>query len=143
VIVAAGVLRAIFSSPPSEEEARLAQEALEPAPRAAATLTVVKSPRKPEPPAAHSGFAVLEAVPRTEALRAPPQTIADMMAMAEPLPAPSAETKAASPRLAKEPVAPKPAAKATAAKAKPKRKVAAREPDPVPWWQQWSWIRVR
>jgi hypothetical protein len=71
-------------------------------------------------------------------LRAPPQTIADMMAMAEPLPSPSAETEAAPPRLAEEPVAPK-----RAAKAKPKRKVAARESNPVPWWQQWSWIRVR
>jgi hypothetical protein len=51
--------------------------------------------------------------------------------------------------LADEPIAPKPAAKAkaaapkAAAKAKPKRKVAAREPEPVPWWQEWSWIKVR
>ena len=138
LIVAAGVLRAIFSSPPSEEEVRVAQEAAEPASPAKTTLTVVKSARKAEPPASHSGFAVLEAAPRTEALRAPPQTIADMLAMTEPLPSPSAETDAAPSRLAEEPVAPKPAAKA-----KPKRKVAARESDPVPWWQQWSWIRVR
>jgi hypothetical protein len=138
LIVAAGVLRAIFSSPPSEEEVRVAQEAAEPASPAKATLTVVKSARKAEPPASHSGFAVLQAAPRTEALRAPPQTIADMMAMTEPLPSPSAETEVAPPRLAEEPVAPK-----RAAKAKPKGKVAARESDPVPWWQQWSWIRVR
>jgi hypothetical protein len=138
LIVSAGVLRAIFSSPPSEEEVRVAQEAAEPASPAKATLTVAKSARKAERPASHSGFAVVEAAPRTEVLRAPPQTIADMMAMAEPLPSPSAETEAAPPRLAEEPVAPK-----RAAKAKPKRKVAARESNPVPWWQQWSWIRVR
>jgi hypothetical protein len=52
LIVAAGVLRAIFSSPPSEEEVRVAQEAAEPASPAKATLTVVKSARKAEPPLA-------------------------------------------------------------------------------------------
>jgi hypothetical protein len=143
----------MFSSAPAEETARVAQELTEPGPDAPATLTVVKSKRA-EPPPSHSGFAVIEASPRTEASRAPPQTIADMIAMSETLPSPSVATEAAPPPLveepvaplAKEPVAPKPAAKAKAAKAakaKPKRKVAAREPEPVPWWQEWSWIKVR
>jgi len=146
LIVAAGVVRAIFSSAPAEDTARVAQEMTEPGPDAPATLTVVKSKRA-EPPPSHSGFAVLEASPRTEVSRAPPQTIADMIAMSESLPSPSVATEAAPPPLIEEPVAPKPTAKAkaaaAAAKAKPKRKVAAREPEPVPWWQEWSWIKVR
>jgi hypothetical protein len=144
LIVAAGVVRAMFSSAPAEETARVAQEMTEPGPDAPATLTVVKSKRA-EPPPSHSGFAVIEASPRTKASRAPPQTIADMIAMSESLPSPSVATEAAPRPMAEEPVAPKPAAKAkaTAAKAKPKRKVAAREPEPVPWWQEWSWIKVR
>jgi hypothetical protein len=145
LIVAAGVVRAMFSSPPAEETVRVAQEMTEPGPDAPATLTVVKS-KKAEPPPSHSGFAVIEASPRTEVSRAPPQTIADMIAMSESLPSPSVATEAAPPSLAEEPVAPKPVAKAkaaTAAKAKPKRKVAARDPGPVPWWQEWSWIKVR
>ncbi len=146
LIVAAGVVRAIFSSAPAEDTARVAQEMTEPGPDAPATLTVVKSKRA-EPPPSHSGFAVLEASPRTEVSRAPPQTIADMIAMSESLPSPSVATEAAPPLLIEEPVAPKPPAKAkaatAAAKAKPKRKVAAREPEPVPWWQEWSWIKVR
>jgi hypothetical protein len=142
------VVRAFFSSPPAEETARVAQEMTEPGPDAPATLTVVKSKRA-EPPPSHSGFAVIEASPRSEVSRAPPQTIADMIAMSESLPSPSVATEAAPPPLADEPIAPKPAAKAkaaapkAAAKAKPKRKVAAREPEPVPWWQEWSWIKVR
>jgi hypothetical protein len=146
-IVAAGVVRAIFSSAPAEDTARVAQELTEPGPGAPATLTVVKSKRA-EPPPSHSGFALIEASPRTEVSRAPPQTIADMIAMSETLPSPSVATEeTAPPPLAAEPVAPKPAAKAKAAtaapKAKPKRKVAARDPEPVPWWQEWSWIKVR
>ena len=144
LIVAAGVLRAIFSSPPADETPRVAQDMIEPGPGAPATLTVAKSKRA-EPPPSHSGFAVLETAPRTETLRAPPQTIADMIAMAESLPLPSVATESAPLPLAAEPVAPKPTAKAktAAAKAKPKRKVAARDPEPLPWWQEWSWIKVR
>jgi hypothetical protein len=145
-IVAAGVVRAIFSSAPAEDTSRVAQEMTEPGPGAPATLTVVKS-KRPEPPPSHSGFAVIEASPRTEVSRAPPQTIADMIAMSETLPSPSVATEeTAPPPVAEEPVAPKPVAKAktaTAAKAKPKRKVAARDPEPAPWWQEWSWIKVR
>ncbi|MGE3529273.1 MAG: hypothetical protein AB7G54_07575, partial [Methyloceanibacter sp.] len=140
LIVAAGVLRAVFSVPPSAETARVAQEATEPSP-ARATLTVAKSPRKPapqtEPPASRAGFAVLEAAPSpAEAPRARPQTIAEMMTLAEPLASSSDAAGAAPPSLADEPVAPK-----RAPKVKPRRKVAARE-EPIPWWQQWSWIRV-
>jgi hypothetical protein len=139
LIVAAGVVRAIFSSAPAEDTARVAQEMTEPGPDAPATLTVVKSKRA-EPPPSHSGFAVLEASPRTEVSRAPPQTIADMIAMSESLPSPSVATEAAPPPLIEEPVAPKPTAKAKAAAA---AKATAREPEPVPWWQEWSWIKVR
>jgi hypothetical protein len=144
LIVAAGVVRAIFSSAPTEETSRVAQAMTEPGPDAPATLTVVKSKRAEQPPS-HSGFAVIEASPRIEVSRAPPQTIADMISMSETLPSPSVATEAAPPPLAEEPVAAKPVAKpkAAAAKAKPKRKVAARDPEPVPWWQEWSWIKVR
>jgi hypothetical protein len=146
LIVAAGMARAIFSSAPAEDTARVAQAMTEPGPHAPATLTVVKSKRA-EPPSSQSGFAVLEASARTEVSRAPPQTIADMIAMSEALPSPSVATESAPPPVIEEPVAPKPAAKAkaatAAAKAKSKRKVAAREPEPVPWWQEWSWIKVR
>jgi hypothetical protein len=141
-VVAAGVVRAIFTSAPADETAGVAQKMTEPGPGAPATLTVVKSKRT-EPPLSHSGFAVIEGYPPSEGPRAPPQTIADMIAMSETLPAPSGATEAAPRPLATEPVPRKPAAKATAAKAKPKRKVAARDTEPAPWWQEWSWIKVR
>lgn len=141
LIVAAGMFRAICLGPTPTETARVAQEAAEPDFPARATLTVAKSPRKAEPktdqPASHAGFALLDAAPPAEGLRARPQTIAEMIALTESLAASSDATEAAPPSLTEEPVAPKPAPKA-----KPKRKVAARE-EPVPWWQQWSWIKVR
>jgi hypothetical protein len=141
-VVAAGVFRAIFTSAPAEETARVAQEMTEPGPGAPATLTVVKSKRA-EPPLSHSGFAVIEGSTPTVGPRTPPQTIADMIAMSEALDAPDVAAEAASRPLAAEPVARKPATKAAAAKAKPKRKVAARDTEPASWWQEWSWIKVR
>jgi hypothetical protein len=141
-VVAAGVFRAIFTSAPAEETARVTQKMTEPGPGAPATLTVVKSKRA-EPPLSHSGFAVIEGSTPTEGPRTPPQTIAAMIAMSESLPAPSVAAEAASRPLAAEPVARKPATKAAAAKAKPKRKVAARDTEPASWWQEWSWIKVR
>jgi hypothetical protein len=142
LVVAAGVFRAIFTGAPADETARVAQKMTEPGPGAPATLTVVKS-KRPEAPLAHSGFAVIAGSPHTETPQAPPQTIADMIAMSEALPPPSVATEAAPRPLATEPIARKPAAKAAAAKAKSKRKVAARDTGPVPWWQEWSWIKVR
>ena len=141
-VVAAGVFRAIFTSAPADETARVAQRMTEPGPGAPATLTVVKSKRA-EPPLSHSGFAVIEGSTPTEGPRTSPQTIADMIAMSESLPAPSVAAEAASRPLAAEPVARKPATRAAAAKAKSKRKVAARDTEPASWWQEWSWIKVR
>jgi hypothetical protein len=36
-----------------------------------------------------------------------------------------------------------PLATRPAVKAKPKRKLPGPEPQQLPWWQRWSWIRVR
>jgi hypothetical protein len=144
LVVAAGVLRAMFSGSPSEELAVTAREIPEATPHAAAaTLTVAKPATIATPaeqPDKASGFAVLETAPSIDALRTPPETIADMvvMAMAEPVASPSGAAEAAPAPTAEQPLPPK-----QAMKTKPKRKLAAREPEPLPWWQQWSWIRVR
>jgi hypothetical protein len=143
LVVAAGVLRAILSSSSSEELVVTAQEAPEARPHAAAaTLTVAKPvttamPAEQQDPA--SGFAVLEKAPSIDALQAPPETIADMvvMAMAEPVSSPLEAAEAAPAPTAAQPLPPR-----QAVKTKPKRKLA-REPESPPWWQQWSWIRVR
>jgi hypothetical protein len=105
---------------------------------ARASVTVPKTSAKAKRPAQASGFAVLETAPSPQALRAPPQTIANMIEMAQPVSLPPVEAETVPAPVAAAPIASKPAAKA-----KPKRKVAVREPEPLPWWQQWSWIRVR
>jgi hypothetical protein len=134
----------MFSGPPSEELAVTAREIPEARPHAAAaTLTVAKPvtiATPAEQPDKASGFAVLETAPSIDALRTPPETIADMvvMAMAEPLSSPAVEAEAPPAPSAEQPLPPK-----QAVKTKPKRKLAARVPEPLPWWQQWSWIRVR
>lgn len=144
LVVAAGVLRAIFSSAPSEERAVTAQVVPEAGPRAAAATLTVAKPEMAAPPAKQpepaSGFAVLETAPSIDALRASPETVADMVAMAAAAPSssPPVEAEMAPAPLAERPLPPK-----QTAKPKPKRKLAAREPAPLPWWQQWSWIRVR
>ena len=143
-IVVAGVLRAIFSSEPSEELAVTTQvlpEAKSPAAPAALTVVQPVTASMPaEQPEPASGFAVLEAPPSIDAPRTHPETVADMVAMAaaEPPSSPSVEVEVAPAPLAEKPLPPK-----QAAKPKPRRKLAAREPQPLPWWQQWSWIRVR
>jgi hypothetical protein len=105
---------------------------------ARASVTVPKTSAKAKRPAQASGFAVLETAPSPQALRAPPQTIADMIGMAQPVSLPPVEAETVPAPVAAAPIPSKPAAKA-----KPKRKLAVREPEPLPWWQEWSWIRVR
>ena len=51
---------------------------------------------------------------------------------------PAGKAKTATAPIAEDPLAPRPAAKA-----KPKRKLLGPEPQQLPWWQRWSWIRVR
>lgn len=144
LVVAAGVLRAMFSNSPSEELSVTAREVPEARPKAAAaTLTVAKPvtiATSAEQPDKASGFAVLDMAPSIDALRSPPETIADMvvMATAEPVTSPSVAPEAPPAPAAEQPLPPK-----QVAKTKPKRKLAARQPEPLPWWQQWSWIRVR
>jgi hypothetical protein len=131
----------MFSSSSSEELAVTAREIPETTPHAAAATMIVEKPATPaEPPAPASGLAVVETAPSAELLRARPETIADMvvMAMAEPLSSPSVEAEAPPAPAAERPLPPK-----QAVRTKPKRKLAPRGPEPLPWWQQWSWIRVR
>jgi hypothetical protein len=85
-----------------------------------------------------SGFSVLvgTAVPEPQSLSA--QTIANMMLITSPLALAPVEPETATEPIAEETLVAKPAVKA-----KPKRKLVRREPQQLPWWQRWSWIRVR
>jgi hypothetical protein len=51
---------------------------------------------------------------------------------------PAVKAKTATAPIAEDPLATRPAVKA-----KPKRKLPGPEPQQLPWWQRWSWIRVR
>jgi len=139
VLIAVGAVRAMLSGAPDEVPALAAAKASAQKPHsAAASLTVAKAPKKVEAPAPLSGFATHAAAPSSEAVRLPPQTVADMMSITHPLALDPTSTETAATPVAEQPPAPKPAAKA-----KRKRTVAAREPQPLPWWQEWSWIRLR
>ncbi len=144
LVVATGVLRVVFSSSSSEEFVVTAREVPEAGPHAAAAILTVAKPVTAATPAEQqdpaSGFAVLETAPSIDAPQAPPETIADMvvMAMAEPVSSPPVAAEAAPAPTAAQPLPPR-----QAVKTKPKRKLAARVPESPPWWQQWSWIRLR
>jgi hypothetical protein len=139
LLVVHGALRGSPSTARAELTVATKQNALNlPIDAARASMTVSKTSARAKRPAQASGFAVLETAPSPQALRAPPQTIADMIGMAQPVSLPSAEAETVPAPVAAAPIPSKPAAKA-----KPKRKVAVREPEPLPWWQEWSWIRVR
>lgn len=139
LLVVDGTVRGMTSTPAAEALVTPGHKPLNPPINIArASVTVPKSPPKVKRPARASGFAVLDTAPAQEALRAPPMTIAEMMAMAKPASLPPVEVKAVAAPVAAAPVGGK-----RAAKAKSKRKVVVREPSPLPWWQQWSWIRVR
>ena len=137
LLIAAGAVGATLSNPPAEAPSFAAQRLQFPPPHAApSSIMVQKSRKETERPAPVRGFAVVATAPSFEAPRVPAQTVADLMAMTGPVPLAPIGPKAA-------PLAEKPLATKQAAKAKPKRKLAARPPQPLPWWQQWSWMRLR
>ena len=138
LLIAAGAVGATLSSPPAEAPALAAQKSQPPLPQAApSSIMVQKSRKETERPGPVRGFAVVAAAPSFEAPRVPAQTVADLIAMTGPVPLAPVGPEAAAPP------AEKPLATKQAAKGKPKRKLAARPPQPLPWWQQWSWMRLR
>ena len=137
LLIAAGAVGATLSSPPAEAPALAAQSHAPPPHAAPSFIMVQKSRKETERPAPVRGFAVVATAPSFEAPRVPAQTVADLMAMTGPVPLAPIGPKAAAP------LAEKSLATKQAAKAKPKRKLAARPPQPLPWWQQWSWMRLR
>jgi hypothetical protein len=123
--------------PKDPEPRALKPTAFEPMPHVAASLTLAKT-AEIERPAPLSGFAILPPACSPDALWPPPQTVADMMSMTRPLASEPMCPETAPASIAAEPLAPQ-----QANKAKRKRTLAAREPEPLPWWQEWSWIRLR
>jgi hypothetical protein len=138
-LIAAGAVRATVSSPSAEVPVLAAPKGPGPPQHAAAvSVTVPKAPGKAQRSTPASGFAVLAATSGPEPLQLPAQTIADMMLLTSPLALAPMEPETTTAPLAEEPLATKPAVKA-----KSKRKLARRKPQQLPWWQRWSWIRVR
>ena len=138
LLIAAGAVGATLSSPPAEAPSLAAQKSPAPPPHAAASSVMVQKSRKEtERPGPVRGFAVVAAAPSFEVPRVPARTVADLMAMTGPVPLAPVGPEAAAP------LAEKPLATKQAAKGKPKRKLAARPPQPLPWWQRWSWMRLR
>jgi hypothetical protein len=139
LLIAAGAVRAMLSGPPAEVPALAAKMAPDSKPHGAtACLTVAKSAKQVERPARFSGFAVHPTAPLLEALRLPPRTVAEIMSLTHPSALASTSAETAGAPMAEQRPAPKPVTKA-----KRKRTLAARAPQPLPWWQEWSWIRVR
>jgi len=166
-LIAAGAVHAMLSGPPAQAPAHSAPKAIEsralkpkapesrapesralqpraleptasgPKPHAAASLAVEKT-AEIERSAPLSGFAMLPAACSPDSPWLPPQTVSAMMSMTRPLaPEPMCpETAPAS--IAAEPLPPK-----QANPAKRKRSLAARDLEPLPWWQEWSWIKLR
>jgi hypothetical protein len=159
-LIAAGAVRATLSSPTGEAPALAAKKAqpIPPlkksgrllAPRAT-SVTVSKTPRPAKRPAGISGSVILARPSDYAPVQMPPRTVTDIAVISRPLalasaeperePEATSENPVVSPAPA--PVAEKPAAAKPVAKPKPKRRVARRQPQPVPWWQQWSWMRLR
>ncbi len=137
VLIAAGAVGAMLSGPPAEAPPLAAPKAPDPRPQAAASLTLAKT-AKVERPAPLSGFAILPAASAPDALWLPPQTVADIMSMTRPLTLEPVISETAPASMAAEPLPSK-----QANKAKRKRTLVAREPEPLPWWQEWSWIKLR
>ena len=138
-IVAAVAIRATTSSPPAKAPVLAAPKVSGPR-QAAASMTVVpKTPGRAQRPTSFAGFAVLATASASEPLLLPAQTVADMMLITSPSALAPMGPETTTAPIAKEPLATKPAVKA-----KPKkRKLAGPEPQQLPWWQRWSWIRVR
>ena len=138
LLIAVGVVGATRSNPSAEAPVLAALNGARPPQHAVAVpVTVPKPPGKTQRSTPTSGFAVLAATSTPELLVLPAQTIADMMLIARPLSLAPREPETTTAPVAEEPLVSKPARKS-----KPKRLVK-REPRQLPWWQRWSWIRVR
>jgi len=142
-LIAAGAIRATISSPLADAQVSVAPKVPDPPQHAAAlsvTMTTVPEESRKSAPsrAPASGFAVLAATSASEPLLLPAQSIANMMLITSPLALAPKEPEGRTAPVTGETLVAKPTVKA-----KPKRKMARREPQPLPWWQRWSWIRVR
>lgn len=137
LVIALGAVREMISTAPADAPGPELQETFVLTPKATkATITVAKAPRT-ERLALVSGITLVANPPPSPALHLPARTVADMMAVARPLPL------ALTARAAVTPAAEEPSMPMPTAKPKSKRKAASRQPEPIPWWQQWSWIRLR
>jgi len=160
-LIGAGAVRAMLSSPTGEAPALAAKKGEPipplkktgrlPPPPPAAMLTVPKTPKLVKRPAAISGSVLLASRSDYAPVQMPPRTVTDIAVISRPLALASHEPEpeavaarpVASPEPAPLPIAEKPDTAKPAAKPRPRRKVARRQPQPVPWWQQWSWMRLR
>jgi hypothetical protein len=132
LLIALGAVREMISTAPADAPGPELRETLVLPPKAGkASITVAKAPPLV------SGITLVANPPPAQTLHLPARTVADMMAIARPLPLAASANVAATPA-AEEPPMPMPTAKP-----KSKRKSASRAPEPIPWWQQWSWIRLR
>jgi hypothetical protein len=152
-LAAAGAAHAVLSAPPAVMPASAAPKALAPTTLEAAALVIQQQspsadaalimPAEIEPSDSLSGFAILPAACSPDTLWLPPQTVADMLSMTRSLvfePTPAETVPAA---MAADALPPAQAPPAQANKAKRKRTLVAREPESLPWWQDWSWIGLR
>ena len=157
-LVAAGASRATRSTPPAKAPVLAASKVPDPREAAAASVTVPMTPGTAKRPTSVAGFAVHPTASTFDPLLLPAHTVADMILITSPLALapmgpetatapivedflatrPAGKAKTATAPIAEDPLAPRPAAKA-----KPKRKLLGPEPQQLPWWQRWSWIRVR
>jgi hypothetical protein len=157
-LVAAGAIRATTSSPPAKVPVLAAPKVPDPRQTAAASVTVPKTPGTAKRPTSIAGFAVHATASAFDPLLLPAHTVADMMLITSPLGLAPMGPETATAPIAEEPLATGPAVKAKTAtapiaedplatrpavKGKPKRKLPGPEPQQLPWWQRWSWIRVR
>ena len=137
LLISLGAVRGMISTAPADAPGPELRETFVISPKAAKTSITVSKASRAERLAPVPGITLVTNPPPSQTLRLPARTVADMMAIAHPLSlAPTAKVTAAP--AAEEPPVPMPAAKP-----KPKRKTASRVPEPIPWWQQWSWIRLR
>jgi len=157
-LVAAGASRATRSSPPAKAPVLAASKVPDPRQAVAASVTVPMTPGTAKRPTWVAGFAVHPTASTLDPLLLPAHTVADMMLITSPLALAPMGPETATAPIAEDPLATKPAVKAKTAtapiaedppaprpavKAKPKRKLPGPEPQQLPWWQRWSWIRVR
>jgi hypothetical protein len=144
-LMAAGAVYATLSGPTGEAPALAAKktQAVPPLSNTVTktSLTVPKTPKPVKRPAAVSGSLILARPSEYQPVQNPPKTVVNMALISRPLTLASSEPEpvpAPTPAPIAKPVTAKPAAKIQV-----KQKLAERQPQPAPWWQQWSWMRLR